>query len=394
MRFPSVLTDAAAARIRPRAREFTVHDKRLQGFGLRVRPSGAKSWVLRLSDGDGRRRITLGATDALSVEEALAQAHALMADAGAASPPATAPRSKRASAAAASQPAAPLLGEMAAAFVEARRGSVHPKTFEGIDGYVTGFLVPAFGGRRMDSLTTPELATWFYAYSRDRPQGANRALRHFRAMIHWARETGRLDDGYRDPSSPIRRNPERPRGSMLTGAQLDALGAVLNDPPPSCADAADVVRLTLLTGCRSGEILRLRWVEVQKDRLMLGHTKTGPRTVLLVDAAKAVLRRRSGRKDGPWVFPGRGDATRPRTQIHGAWARLRAAAGIPDTVRLHDLRHTYASQALLQGETLAMAGQLLGHRSTASTERYAHLDGGYLAEAAERCAARVAALLG
>jgi integrase len=286
------------------------------------------------------------------------------------------------------------LRDLAAAFVEARRGAVHPNTFDGIDGYVTRQLVPALGGRRMDSLTTPELATWFYAYGKDRPQGANRALRHFRAMIHWARETGRLDEDYRDPSSPIRRNPTRPRGTMLTVAQLDALGAVLNDPPPSCADAADVVRLTLLTGCRSGEILRLRWDEVQKDRLTLGHTKTGPRTVLLVDAARALLRRRRDGKQGPWVFPGRGDATRPRSQIDGAWRRLRSAAGIPATVRLHDLRHTYASQALLQGETLAMAGQLLGHRSTASTERYAHLDGGYLAEAAERCAARVAELLG
>lgn len=205
MRFPSVLTDAAAARIRPRSGEFTVYDKRLQGFGLRVRPTGAKSWVLRMRDEDGRRRVTLGEADKLSVEEALAQALAIMAGAGAASRPAALPKRKRAPSTPtpAPRPPAPLLRDLAAAFVAARRGVVHPNTFDGIDGYVTRQLVPALGGRRMDSLTTPELATWFYAYSKDRPQGANRALRHFRAMIHWARETGCRSARKNDPQRGV-----------------------------------------------------------------------------------------------------------------------------------------------------------------------------------------------
>ena len=159
-------------------------------------------------------------------------------------------------------------------------------------------------------------------------------------------------------------------------------------------DAADAIRLILLTGCRSGEILRLRWEEVQKDKLMLARTKTGPRDVNLSDAAIAALEDLRPKRRSCFVFPSVSDPAKPRTSIAGAWQSLRANAGLPRDIRLHDLRHTYASHAIMSGETLSMTGKLPGHRSVKSTERYAHLDAAFLAKAADKVSRKVEGLLG
>jgi integrase len=130
------------------------------------------------------------------------------------------------------------------------------------------------------------------------------------------------------------------------------------------------------------------------SRLALIDAKTGPREVPLPPEAVAVLRARRPRRATGYVFPSPMDPQRPRRQIDDAWAKVKAEAGLRPSTRLHDLRHTYASRALMQGETMQMAGKLLGHKRTSTTERYAHLEDSFLAAAADRVAARVAKLLG
>ncbi|MFE3838900.1 tyrosine-type recombinase/integrase [Pseudogemmobacter sonorensis] len=93
------------------------------------------------------------------------------------------------------------------------------------------------------------------------------------------------------------------------------------------------------------------------------------------------------------MFPSSREPEEPTRSIHHQWAILRWRAGLPSDIRLHDLRHTYASHAIMQGQSLTMAGKLLGHANPASTERYAHLDGKYLAAAAERVAINVASMI-
>ena len=151
------------------------------------------------------------------------------------------------------------------------------------------------------------------------------------------------------------------------------------------------MRLILLTGCRPGEIRRLRWCEVKADRLTLADTKTGPRHVLLGAAARALLDGLADTASGEWVFPGEGgDGPLDKNDLYRFWLKARDAAGIVADARLHDLRHAHASHAVMNGESLHVAGRLLGHRRASTTNRYVHLDDATLGEAAERVAAAIA----
>ena len=147
------------------------------------------------------------------------------------------------------------------------------------------------------------------------------------------------------------------------------------------------MRLLLLTGCRPGEIRRLRWCEVKPDRLTLIDAKTGPRHVLLGEAARELLGGLAEAASGEWVFPGQsGDEPLGKNDLYWFWRKTRDAAGIVADARLHDLRHAYASHAVMNGESLHVAGRMLGHRRASTTNRYVHLDDATLSAAAERVA--------
>ena len=147
------------------------------------------------------------------------------------------------------------------------------------------------------------------------------------------------------------------------------------------------MRLILLTGCRPGEIRRLRWCEVKPDRLALIDAKTGPRHVLLGEAARELLDALAGTASGEWVFPAEnGDEPLTKHALYSFWLRVREMAGIVADARLHDLRHSHASHAVMNGESLHVAGRLLGHWRASTTNRYVHLDDATLSQAAERVA--------
>ena len=140
--------------------------------------------------------------------------------------------------------------------------------------------------------------------------------------------------------------------------------------------------LILLTGCRRGEILKLRWSDVKDDRIALSDAKTGPRDVWLSEIAKDLLANLRTQTNSSLVFPDPRNPASPRRSL-SCWATLRDLAGLPKDIRLHDLRHTYASHAVLAGESLPITGALVGHKSIKSTARYTHLDPGQVREAAE-----------
>ena len=140
--------------------------------------------------------------------------------------------------------------------------------------------------------------------------------------------------------------------------------------PPSAIAA---LRLLLLSGCRKNEILTLQWDDIDRTagELRLRDTKTGARGVPLTPAVDRVLGGVPRIEGNPWIITGR----KPGSRLKGLddiWVRLRARAGLED-VRIHDLRHSYASRALALGESLSMIVELLGHRAIATTARYAHL---------------------
>ena len=154
---------------------------------------------------------------------------------------------------------------------------------------------------------------------------------------------------------------------------------------------ADIIRLLLLTGCRRGEILNLRWDEVHGDTLRLTDSKTGPRAVLLNTEAQRILTRQC-HGNSRYVFPSPPESARPRSHELSLWYHARRRAGLED-VRLHDCRHTFASQAVLQGVPVPVVARLLGHRNAAMTLRYAHVRDPDVEAAAERIGTAIHALL-
>jgi integrase len=184
--------------------------------------------------------------------------------------------------------------------------------------------------------------------------------------------------GYRqentNPCRAVRRNPRRKCERFLSEAEMRRLGQVLAEERAGGGVfrplIADAVTLVLLTGCRVNEILGLQRQDVRGHRVKLRDSKTGPRTVWLGDDARAVIDRLPRRRNVPWLF-GNPRTGKALARITEHWYDIRERAGL-DGLRLHDLRHTFASHAVRNKETLTMVGQLLGHRYPQSTARYAH----------------------
>ena len=160
---------------------------------------------------------------------------------------------------------------------------------------------------------------------------------------------------------------------------------------PSYGQPADIIRLLLLTGCRKGELLNLQWREVNGDVLDLIDGKTGPRRVFLTARAKAIIERQP-RSGSAFVFPSPLNPLRPRSGEIGLWRLARKRAGLED-VRLHDLRHSFASHAVMKGVPLPVVARLLGHKQVRMTLRYAHVGEREVEAAAERIGQTITALM-
>ena len=370
------LTDAAIARLRPRTREYTVWDTRLAGLGVRVRPTGGKSYVLLEGAGGSSRRVSLGSVSWKSVAEVRRECHVRKAD------PDAAGEAER---------VAPLFRDFVeGAWMEAHFAGYKPTTRKGIRSLLDRQLLPAFGSTPLDRIAREQIGRWFDRYSRTAPGNANHALVLLSQIINFAIACHHLDT---NPARAVEKNPERVFTRFLSREEVERLHRVLDrQTRRSGRDQADVIRLLLLTGCRRSEILTLRWSQVDRDRLVLADAKTGPRIVPLNSQARRVLERRR-RGESPFVFPSPCDPARPRSRTLAFWYRARREAGIED-VRLHDLRHTHASHAVLNGVPVPVVSRLLGHEDVRTTLRYAHLGDREIEDAAERVGRGMAAIMG
>jgi integrase len=158
--------------------------------------------------------------------------------------------------------------------------------------------------------------------------------------------------------------------------------------------AAAVLRLLIFTGARKTEIEGLRWDAVDFERrcLRLADSKTGPKVIPVGVPAIAILEEIKHAEGSPFVFPAEGDLNRHFVGTPRVWVRVRSTAGIAG-VRLHDLRHTYASLAVGSGQSLPLIGKLLGHRDVKTTAQYAHIADHPVAAAANTTAQAAARAL-
>lgn len=323
------LTDALIARLRSREHEFTLWDTRLPGLGVRVRPSGGTSFVL-LHDVDGHtKRISLGPVTSRSIDDVRRECHALIANTADGTTTRTDQRP-------------PLFREfISGPWKDTCYSRYKPSTREFVDFSLSRHLVPVFGATRLDRITRGQVMKWFETYSQSAPGGANGMLKILRQILNFAMACGNIES---NPTRSIKPNRRTAITRFLSRVELQRLHRALDELSQrnvGTRQQADIIRLLLLTGCRRGEILSLRWTEVGKDTLSLGDAKTGPRTVHLNAEARRIIERQP-RGESAFVFPSPLDKARPRGKHLPLWNSVRRQSGIED-VRLHDLRHTCAS---------------------------------------------------
>ena len=370
------LTDANVAKLAPAAREYTVWDTRHAGLGVRVRPSGHRSFVYCRKGENGARRITLGPAALMSVEEARGKCLAI--ETGA-----RPDRTERGE--------VPTFGDFVAGPGRACFNRCKPSTRKAATRVFNAHLLPAFGSLPLDRITRAGVTRWFDEYSRTAPGGANHALNLLGRILNHAVDCGHLQT---NPARGVKRNPRPKLTRFLSRQEVRRLHRVLDHyagARPSRVRQADIIRLLLLTGCRRSEILTLRWQDVDGSTLNLSDAKTGPRRVFLSAPARAILERQP-RSGSNCVFPSPSNPKRPLSRNLPLWRSVRKEAGIED-VRLHDLRHTFASHAVLRGIPLPVVSRLLGHKRPSMTLRYAHVGDRETEAAAERIGAAIARAL-
>ena len=273
--------------------------------------------------------------------------------------------------------------EIAELAIQRRSRFWKPGTLRVARGHLKGCILPFFCGSAIGSVTRADVEAWFAGLSHI-PGTANRAAPVLSAIMQEAEDAGIRPPGS-NPAKGLRlyRLPKRDR--VLSRGELGRLGSALQEGRHGEPHRTALIRLLALTGCRVGELLDLQWRDYRGGHLHLRDSKTGPKVVFLSSPAREVLDGVSSPRPGP-VFPPAGGG-RSRIAMGRFWRRLRHSAGLHD-VRLHDLRHTYASFAIRGGESLNLVGVLLGHAKPETTMRYAHLDDATMrAAAAQVCGA-------
>lgn len=357
-------------------------DTELPGFGLRKRKSGHLTWIVKHRPRGVQRMVTLGsagvAAGALSAPAARAAARSLLIKATLADLP-TAPEERR----------VPLFADYAEEFWKDYSPHWKPATQRSSRSRIDQLLVPRFGDLPVDMIERGDINRWRDSMS-ERGGSFNRAIPIMSVMMQYAEKLGyraKNTNPCRGVSRFKRDLPER----YLSADEYRRLGKVLAEHDGANQFVVPALLMLIYTGARVSEIATLRWRYVQIPRLALPDSKTGPKTIYLNPQAIAVLDGLQRRGDDQLVFPAMYREVPINLGQH--WEKIRRKAALPD-VRLHDLRHSFASVAIAKGIPLATIGKLLGHALPETTARYAHLADEVISESADRICSSLASSMG
>lgn len=424
------LTKAVVDALRPTATEYTAFDSKLPGFGVRVRPTGSMSYVAMYRTG-GRntplRKVTIGKVGKLTTEEARKEAEAILAKAELGQDVAHERAKARTE-----QTVSDLCDIYLAEGCATKRAS----TLVSDRGRIERHIKPLLGRKLIGEVRTADIERFLRDVATGKTAADVKTGKHGRAIVRGgkgtATRTTRLLGGIftfavrrglraDNPVAGVRKYEDGQGDRYLTADELQRLGEALREAEttglpwevslaapgakhlPKDIDAqrtkvdpyaVAAIRLLILTGCRLREILNLRWEQVNFERgvMLLPDTKTGWKPVLLGAPALQVLDRLVRVKDCPYVIPGQKPGT-PRSDLKRPWDAIRRRAGLND-VRIHDVRHTFASFGASGGIGLTIVGRLLGHKDIKTTNRYSHLADDPLRRAADSVGNALAAAMG
>jgi integrase len=364
---PPKITKRAVDQLSPASRHLILWDREIRGFGIRCRPSGAKHYVLKMRVGGRQRWLTIGRHGSpWTPDSARREALRLLGLKATGHDPAS-ERDR--------QKGAITIADLGKRFLqEYVPQHCKPRTAYEYQRAVELFINPALGRHRINDVQRADVGR-FHHDLRDRPYQANRALGVLSKMMNIAEEWGLRIDGS-NPCRHVKKYRELKRERYLTKEELRRLGVVLTQAQTNSTEspfAIAALGLLVLTGARLSEILTLRWdnVDLENGLLRLPDSKTGAKLIYLNAAAIRLLRGIPRMKDNAYVIAG-GRPGAHLVELQKPWRRIRAKANLAD-VRIHDLRHSFASVAAGTGMSLPMIGKLLGHNQPATTARYAHL---------------------
>ncbi len=382
------LTKRSVEQLAVKEKDYIVFDSDLPGFGVRVMPSGKRFFLIQYRRHGRTRRVMLGQFGPVTAEIARKNALRLLGNVRSGDGDPAAVRDQERQSATVKDLGARFLKEHVAVRCKPTTQAEYKRSVE-------LFINPFFGNQRARTVTTADVADLHGTYAHI-PYQANRTLGVLSKMMNLA-ETWGIRDKHTNPCEDIARYPEHKRERFLSAKEMQRLGEVLRQGEANGTESKYAVaafRLLLLTGCRLSEIQTLKWnyVDLDESEINLPDSKTGAKTVHLGEAARTVLEKLPHVKDNPYVIVGNVEGNY-LTDLQKPWRRIRKAAGL-DGVRIHDLRHTFASGGLLVGEGLPMIGKLLGHTQVQTTARYAHLADDPVKAAATRISGRLAAALG
>ncbi len=426
------ITKRLVDRAETRDKGYILFDSELPGFAARILPSGNRYYIIQYNFGRKKRRVTLGRHGVLTAEKARRRALVLLAAVQEGRDPAGERQAER--------------NFITVAALAERFDREHiairlkRRTAQEYRRSLLRHILPALGRLKVTEVTRTDIAR-LHQELHYIPYQANHCLAIISKMFSLAELWGLRSDGL-NPRRHIKKYPEVKRERYLSGPELAALGEALSRAEQEGIEdpyAIAAIRLLIFTGCRLNEILTLRWEHVDEAAhcLRLSDTKTGPRVVYLGGPALEVLADVTRQLGNPWVICGKVPRTR-RTDLQPPWQRVRkratvrlwartegsTEAGLVDwlerfyrrepyyeecmaeaesrhldlptglvDVRIHDLRHSFASNAVALGQSLPMIGKLLGHTQVQTTARYAHLAADPVQAAAEQVTANIAAIL-
>lgn len=365
--------------LKPEACVLVHWDDELKGFGVCVRPSGRKSYIVKCRCRGRQIKMTIGTHGPITVEQARTKARGLVADAKAGRDPSAEHSHMRRS---------PTMKELGQRFLDEYVPThCRPTTAREYRRSVELFINPDLGTRKVIDVERANVAKLHHGL-RDKPYQANRTLGVLSKMFNLAEVWGLREDGS-NPCRHVKKYKEEKRERFLSDEEYKRLGQALRRAEAEESEsqsAIDAVWLLMLTGCRLNEIMTLKWryVDLEAKELLLPDSKTGAKTIHLGKVAVDRLKGIKRLEDNDFVITGKKPGCH-LTDLQHPWRRIRKMAKLDD-VRIHDLRHSFASRGLVVGEGLPMIGKLLGHSHVQTTARYAHLANDPIKLAADRIA--------
>jgi integrase len=380
-------------------RDFFIWDSELKGFGLKVTPKGRKVYLVQYRmPGRTTRRYTIGPHGSpWTPSSARTEATRILGAVAAGSDPADDKKLARQDI---------TVSELCDIYLGEGADTKKATTVAMDRSRINAHVRPLLGTKRVKQLSKTDVRKFLTDVAdgktakdrKTRKQGrsiikggkgvANRTIGMLGAILEFAVERGYRSD---NPARGVKKYREGRPARFLSNEEMARLGDALRDAEQAKVNlyAIAAIRLLLLTGCRKNEILSLKWTEVDfaNGMLRLPDSKTGAKIVHLGAPAISLLSELPRQQGNSFVIAG-DRAGHHLINLQKVWAKVREAAGLED-VRLHDLRHSFASMAARSGESLLVIGKVLGHATTAATSRYAHLSDDPVKAASEKTSNRI-----